>query len=56
MQPISIEEEIVSFADKFFSKDRGSVSQEKDIDEIKAGLSKFGNHKVKIFESRMVKY
>ena len=50
MIPISIEEQIICFADKFFSKSRKNLQKEKSSDEIKKTLSKFGKHKVKKFE------
>ena len=40
MQPISIEEQIVCFADKFFSKTR--LDQEKTVDQARKSLEKFG--------------
>ena len=50
MIPVSIEEEIICFADKFFSKNEGFLSKEKNIDKIRTGLIKFGNDKVKVFD------
>ncbi|MCD6094640.1 HDIG domain-containing protein [bacterium] len=47
MVPISLEEKIICFADKFFSK---SSPKEKSISEIKKELSKIGRDKVKKFE------
>lgn len=49
MVPVSIEEKIICFADKFFSK-KQRISKERSIDEIKNNLSKFGEDKVKKFE------
>ncbi len=56
MIPISIEEQIICFADKFFSKNEGFLSKEKSIDKIRIGLSKFGNDKVKIFDEWIKKF
>lgn len=50
MVPISIEEKIISFADKFFSKREGALSKEESEKDIKKELSKFGAEKVKKFE------
>jgi uncharacterized protein len=50
MSPITIEEKIICFADKFFSKKGGLLTKEKTIDEIKKDQSKFGEDKVKIFD------
>ena len=40
MVPVSIEEKVICFADKFFSKTR--PEREKSVDEAAASLSKFG--------------
>ena len=40
MQPISIEEQIICFADKFFSKTR--LDTEKSIEQARRSLEKFG--------------
>lgn len=50
MVPISIEEKIICFADKFFSKEKESLFTEKSIDEIKRGLAVLGDQKVRTFE------
>lgn len=51
MIPISIEEQIICFADKFFSKSRVNLQKEKSLDEIKKNLSKFGKDKVYLVKS-----
>ena len=56
MIPISIEEQIICFADKFFSKSEDNLSKEKSLDRIRKGLSKFGNNKVKIFDEWVKKF
>lgn len=43
MVPHSIEEQIVCYADKFFSKNPGDEDTEKPPAQILAGLSKFGS-------------
>ena len=48
--PESIEEKIICFADKFFSKDPGKISVESTVDDIKKRLAKHGKDKVKKFE------
>lgn len=50
MVPIAIEEQIICFADKFFSKCQGGLSREKSMEEIKRSLLKFGEEKVRRFE------
>jgi len=49
MVPISIEEKIICFADKSFSKKEGKLSKEEPVENIKKELSKFGEDKVKKF-------
>lgn len=56
MSPISIEEQIISFADKFFSKNEEFLSEEKSIDKIRNELLKFGDDKVKIFDEWAKKF
>lgn len=56
MSPISIEEQIISFADKFFSKNEEFLSKEKSIDKIRNELLKFGDDKVKIFDELAKKF
>jgi uncharacterized protein len=52
MVPVSIEEQIVCYADKFFSKNgNGSLKGvEKSIDKIISGLKQYGPHKVSKFQ------
>lgn len=56
MMPISIEEQIICFADKFFSKNEEFLSKEKSLEKIRSGLLKFGNHKVEIFDDWIKKF
>ena len=56
MIPISIEEQIICFADKFFSKNEGFLIKEKSLDKIRNGLLKFGKDKGKIFDEWVKKF
>ena len=56
MIPLSIEEKIICFADKFFSKDEKHISKEKSIEEIRKGLKKYGENKIEIFDEWLVKF
>lgn len=47
MIPISIEEKIICFADKFFSKTR--PDEEKTVEQAERSLAKFGEEGVQIF-------
>lgn len=49
MLPITIEEQIICFADKFFSKDNDPL-KEKPIQKIREFIEKFGEDKLKRFD------
>jgi len=49
MLPESIEEKIICFADKFFSKDPDSMENEKTIEEVMAKLKRYGPGQVERF-------
>ncbi len=49
MLPQSIEEQIICYADKFYSKS-GSLDSEKPIEKIRKSLLKFGEEQLKRFE------
>ncbi len=51
MLPISIEEKIICYADKFFSKSSNGSTKEKSISQILAGLRRYGMDKVIRFQS-----
>jgi len=46
--PVSVEEQIICFSDKFFSKS-GDLFQEKSVNEIRKSMQKFGNKNVARF-------
>lgn len=50
MIPLSMEEKIIAYADKFFSKESDGSVRVRTIDEILRDLSKYGEEKVKIFK------
>lgn len=49
MRPISPEEQLICFADKFFSKTK--LGKEKPVEKVKQSLSKYGEETVTRFES-----
>ena len=51
MIPISIEEQIICYADNFFSKNNNGPPAEKTIADIIDSLSRYGPDKVQRFES-----
>ncbi len=50
MQPISIEEKVICYADKFFSKRMGRLRTEKSISDVRREIAKFGADKLTAFE------
>ena len=50
MRPISIEEQIICYADKFFSKNGNAAAEEKTVDQIIGKLAVWGNDKVILFK------
>lgn len=51
MVPLTLEEEIICYADKFFSKNHGAVSTEKTLDDVLAYLAPFGEKQVECFKN-----
>ena len=51
MLPKSIEEQIICYADKFYSKNGKSAGQEKTVEKILKKLRKYGSDKVRRFQS-----
>ena len=50
MAPVSIEEQIICYADKFFSKDSEFLFKEKSTKRIREYISGFGEDKIKRFD------
>lgn len=53
MVPVSLEEQVICYADKFFSK---LSSREKTPEEIRQGLSRWGAEKVAVFEGWLERF
>jgi uncharacterized protein len=51
MLPVSIEEQIICYADKFFSKNGRDTDREKSLDEIVVSLKRYGHDKVRRFQA-----
>lgn len=49
MRPVTVEEQIICYADKFFSKNGGEPPCEKSVAEIVASLRPYGKDKVERF-------
>ena len=56
MIPLSIEEQLICYADKFFSKNGNGRPTEKSVAEIIDDLSLYGTDKVQRFESWVKKF
>jgi len=53
MTPRFTSEQIVCFADLFYSKSPGKITMQKSPDQVRTKLARFGEGKVQIFESWM---
>jgi uncharacterized protein len=53
MTPQSLHEEIICFADLFYSKSPGRINQQKSPEQVKKKLAGFGDNKVQIFDRWM---
>jgi uncharacterized protein len=51
MVPVSIEEQIICYADKFFSKNGRDTGKEKTVAEIVGTLKRYGHDKVRRFQA-----
>ena len=49
MLPVSLEEQLICFADKFYSKTK--LEREKPIEKIRQGLAAYGQEDVKRFDA-----
>lgn len=56
MLPVSIEEKIVCFADKFFTKNRGSILEEKPVPKVREIISRYGEDKLKRFDEWLIMF
>ena len=51
MVPVSIEEQIICYADKFYSKNGQDVATEKSVEDIIESLKRYGQDKVARFKT-----
>ncbi|GFE60755.1 phosphohydrolase [Geobacter sp. AOG2] len=56
MVPLTITEEIICFADLFFSKKQGRLEQRKSPERIRKNLSCFGQDKLQTFDTWMGRF
>ena len=50
MQPVSIEEKIICYADKFFSKRLDALHIEKPLEAVRLVIKRYGAEKLEIFD------
>ncbi len=50
MIPVTIEEQIICYADKFFSKDDKFLTKEKPLEMVRRGIAAYGEDKLKRFD------
>ncbi len=50
MQPVTLEEKIICFADKFYSKDEDSLTLEKPLWKVRQIVSRYGEDKLRILD------
>jgi uncharacterized protein len=53
MQPITIEEKIICFADKFYSKAGGKAGRERSADDVRRSAGKYGKQYIERFEEML---
>ncbi len=51
MLPISLEEQIVTYADLFFSKNPAKSGKERSVDKVRKSLARHGADKVAVFDA-----
>ncbi|MDQ7788158.1 MAG: HD domain-containing protein [Thermodesulfovibrionales bacterium] len=50
MAPVSLEEKLICFADKFFSKNPEYLRKEKPVELVRKGIARYGEEKLRIFD------
>jgi uncharacterized protein len=56
MSPVTLAEQIVCFADLFYSKKPGRLHKRKSVADVRSGLLRFGPQKVEIFDAWMQRF
>jgi uncharacterized protein len=56
MSPVSVAERIVCFADLFYSKSPGRITQQKSPEKVRRKLAGFGEDKARIFDRWMEQF
>jgi uncharacterized protein len=50
MAPVSLEEKLICFADKFYSKKPSKLLQEKPLNKLRKKIAKYGEEKIALFD------
>jgi uncharacterized protein len=53
MLPVSVEEKIICFADKFYSKAGGKAGLERSVDDVRASVRRYGARHIVRFEEML---
>ena len=53
MLPLTLEEKIICFADKFFSKKGDALAEEKQLEEVKRSIARYGADKLEMFDDML---
>jgi len=56
MYPISLPEQIVCFADLFYSKNPAKLTHKKTLDQVRKNLLPFGDEKLQVFDGWMRRF
>ncbi len=54
MVPLSLEEKIICYADKFYSKDKSTLSVARPIEAVRAMVKRYGEDKLRQFEEWVI--
>lgn len=54
MTPVTLEEKIICFADKFFSKKKRTLLKEKPVPEIRKEMARYGESKLQQFDEWLI--
>ena len=56
MSPVSLPEQIICFADLFYSKNPAKLAHKKSVDQVRKNLLVFGEEKLQIFDGWMERF
>jgi uncharacterized protein len=56
MTPVTISQRIICYADLFYTKKPDRIDRELTLEEVRKGLSRFGERKVRIFDAWLAEF